>query len=116
VPALRGLLTLVRTLTLGECLDLLEELWPACLQDRVYDDARDSGGQAFVDYCVRKSLHAACARTGHIWFHAGPPTDRGWVAGSVAQFAADRLLWAVHRRGKKVVAKVLRNHLTAGAP
>jgi hypothetical protein len=106
----------VRTLTLAECLDLLEELWPACLQDRVYDDARDSGGQAFVDYCVRKGLGSACACTGNIWFHGGPPTSRGWVVGSASQFAADRVLWATHKVGKGAIARVLRNHLSRGAP
>ena len=116
VGALHGLLTLVRAMTLAESLDLLEEMWPPCLQDRVYDDARDAGGQAFVDYCNSKGLRSACARTGCIWFHGGPPTNRGWVSGSVAQFVADRVLWAAHRMGRKPVARVLRNHLSVGAP
>ena len=107
---------LVRTLTLGESLDLLEELWPACLQDRVYDDSHNAGGRCFVDYCVSAGLKKACVRVGYIWFHGGPPTNRGWVVGSVAQFVADRLLWASHRRGPRVVAKVLSAHLLVGAP
>jgi hypothetical protein len=114
--ALRGLLTLVRGLTLADSLDLLEEVWPATLMDKVYDDSHDAAGQPFVDYCVRTGLQSACVRTGYIWFHGGPPKNRGWMAGSVAQFTADRLLWAVHRQGKGVVAKVLRNHFLVGAP
>ena len=116
VGALHGLLTLVRGMTLGESLGLLEELWPPCLMDRVYDNSQDAGGRAFVDYCNSKGLRSACARTGYIWFHGGPPTNRGWVAGSVAQFVADRVLWTSHRMGRKPVARVLRNHLSMGAP
>lgn len=97
-------------------MDLLDELYTSCLQDRVYDDVYDSGGQPFVDYCVRKGLGSDCDRIGNIWFHGGPPTSQGWVAGPVSQFAADRILRVADKVGKRVVARVMRSHLSRGAP
>jgi hypothetical protein len=71
---------------------------------------------AFVDYCILKGLRNACVRTGYIWFNGGPPTNRGWIVGSAAQFVADRILWIAHRRGRGIVAKALRSRLLVGAP
>jgi hypothetical protein len=109
----------VGLLTLDECVNVLDRVYPASLNDLIYSHSvvhAWSSGEKFIDFCAHHGVVRNAMDTDTIYFWCGPPKNHEIRAGKAGQFIADRLLWAAVRDGLSPVRRALRIELLSSCP
>ena len=108
---------LAQGLTLEEGINMLRGISRVYLHRTVFADDQEAKKFQFIDLLsVPGMSYVLMSHQDRIWFHGGPPGERGWYSGTPCEFFMDCIFNAILLHGREYIATCLYVMVAKGAP